>query len=222
MNYENINIKIEGGINFNDELMKALAEDSDSESDFETSDNINKKCLISLEPLDKYAIRLDCKHAFNYKPLYNEIIKQKKNLNFGQAKYKYKHKFKCPYCRNINSLLIPHLPEAGDNIEKIVGVNHPEKYTFSLFKCKHIFKTGKRKGECCDRKTNHFSKLCNMHDKTKIKPNPKPKTQETTQSCNVILKSGKNKGTPCKCKKIFKEGMCLRHYKSKHGLVIVS
>ena len=47
MNFENI--KVEGDINFNDELFKAIVEDSDDEDN-----SSNKKCLISLEPLNKF------------------------------------------------------------------------------------------------------------------------------------------------------------------------
>ena len=61
-------IIIEGNINFYDELYKTLNEDSDDE---------NNLCQITGLPLETNAITLECKHKFNYEPLYKEIYKQK-------------------------------------------------------------------------------------------------------------------------------------------------
>jgi len=202
MNFENI--KVEGDINFNDELFKAIVEDSDDEDN-----SSNKKCLISLEPLNKYAIKLDCGHTFNYKPLYNEIVKQKTD----HRNRRLSRNFKCPYCRNINTHLIPYLPEVGNDIKCIIGVNYPAKATFTLFTCEHRFKSGKRKGECCGRGTNNFSKLCNQHNKKKKITSSH--TQTNSVLCSAILVSGKRKGEMCNCGKIFKENLCLRHYKKQ-------
>ena len=202
MNFENI--KVEGDINFNDELFKAIVEESDDEDN-----KPDKRCLISLEPLNKYAIRLDCNHTFNYKPLYNEIVKQKEISRHRRRLYN----FKCPYCRNVNAKLIPYLPHAGSDIKCIIGVNHPSKATFTLFTCEHTFKSGKRKGECCGRGTNNFSKLCNQHNKKKKITTSQAQTNSVL--CSAILVSGKRKGEMCNCGKIFKENLCLRHYKKQ-------
>ena len=62
------NYVLEGGNNFNNELMRALCE----------KDNNNKKlCLISNQPLMDDSIKLKCNHTFNYQPLFMEILKQK-------------------------------------------------------------------------------------------------------------------------------------------------
>ena len=221
--YENSNknIKIENNFNFNDELLKAITEDSDDESEY---DNKNR-CLISLEPLTDYAIRLDCNHSFNYIPLYKEVVKQKTMRRMLHPKWRYT--FKCPYCRNINSKLLPFISDLTfDDKENfickpVIGVNTPMKFTMSLFTCEHTFKSGKKKGQMCNKPCNNLSKMCNTHHKAYEKNLQKNAfaNENTTNSlvlCNAILVSGKRKGLPCNCKKIYKDNLCKRHYTIKN------
>ena len=56
-------------MNFKEELLKELNN---------TKDNV---CLISKDPLEKNSIKLNCGHEFNYLPLYNELIVQKRYVN---------------------------------------------------------------------------------------------------------------------------------------------
>uniref|UniRef100_A0A6C0E492 Uncharacterized protein n=1 Tax=viral metagenome TaxID=1070528 RepID=A0A6C0E492_9ZZZZ len=73
-------------------------------------------CLISTVPLTEHYVRMDCGHAFNYIPLYNEIIKQKFRL-----KYNTTYVLQCPYCRAKHSNLLPYYPEL--NVNLVYGVN---------------------------------------------------------------------------------------------------
>ena len=99
MNYE-----IEGNLDFYSLL-------NTSNKELENDISNNNLCLISYEKLTDNSITLDCKHSFNYYPLYQEIYNQKRNFNkyFDINKLKI-NEIKCPYCRNINNKLIPYIP----------------------------------------------------------------------------------------------------------------
>ena len=125
--------KIEGNINFKEELNKMLELDDDN--DAETNNNL---CKITGQPLiDKY-VELECSHKFNYEPLYTEIYTQKhifrtytelitlsiddknkiKNSNLDYF-------IKCPYCRNIQFTILPYYEELGLN--QYYGINSLDK-----------------------------------------------------------------------------------------------
>ena len=202
MNFENI--KVEGDINFNDELFKAIVEDSDDEDN--TS---NKKCLISLEPLNKYGIKLDCGHTFNYKPLYNEIVKQKTD----HRNRRLSRNFKCPYCRNINTHLIPYLPEVGNDIKCITGVNYPEEQHLHYLLANIDLKVEKEKENAVVKEQNNFSKLCSQHYKNNLLLVHQNKPTKLYVKLYLFLV--KERAKMCNCGKIFKENLCLRHYKKQ-------
>ena len=152
---------------------------------------VGKTCLITGAILEKPVIELDCGHAFNYKPLFEEVRNQKddklNNLEIQKLAY---YQIKCPYCRTIHNTLLPSL----ENEEKIVGVNWPQKYTMFLYKCSYILKSGKRKGLPCTRRCNE--PMCHMHI--------------NVTECSAILLSGKRKGG--KCSKTAREtGLCRLH-----------
>lgn len=120
--------KIEGNINFFEELNKSLDIDSDEENT--ESPNI---CQISGLPLiDKY-VKLNCGHCFNYDAIYTEVCKQKFDFHTYTIEYlscneKQKIKsfgvdyfIKCPYCRNIQVELLPYYEELS--FLKKYGVN---------------------------------------------------------------------------------------------------
>ena len=63
-----LNYVLEGGNNFNDELMIALCEKDNKKNE--------KVCLISNQPISPNAIKLKYNHIFNYRPLFMEMLKQ--------------------------------------------------------------------------------------------------------------------------------------------------
>ena len=116
-------------------------------------------CLISKDPLNQYNITLECKHSFNYIPLYNEIKKQKlENNKLSYTKLNI-YEIQCPYCRNIQNKLIPYFPLY--DINRIIGVNSPEIYTMLPNKCEHVFKKGKNKSLVCNK--DCYLNFCKNH-----------------------------------------------------------
>jgi len=120
INYNKIKYNIEDGFNFYDELNKSLDDDIEYEN----------TCLISGQQLDKYYFKMDCGHKFNYEPLFKEIIIQKFIFKtyFGgltneeRIKLKGSNMFiKCPYCRSLQSNLLPYYEDIG--VSKVYGVN---------------------------------------------------------------------------------------------------
>ena len=165
---------IEGGINFFDELYKSLDIEDDSEDD-------KNLCLITNNPLtDKY-VELECKHKFNYIPLYNDLVNHKKkfnNLEGNGGKLKV-HEIRCPYCRNKQQNILPYYEEFG--VKKINGVNYydPTENTNNNYchnygdKCEHLIinqsfdstkpesNTNKKYNEC----HNYFGTKINVFNK---------------------------------------------------------
>ena len=117
--------KIEGNLNFYDELYKSLAYCDDNETN---------TCLITGLPLkDKY-VTLKCTHTFNYDVLYKELCIQKYGFNIHTlptdeqltiVKSGVDFSIKCPYCRNIQFTILPYYPELG--FDKIYGLNSLDK-----------------------------------------------------------------------------------------------
>lgn len=123
----------------------------------------NKYCLISGLELTDGHITLPCNHSFNYFSIYNEIINQKqKRSNLETQKLKF-NQIKCPYCRTIYNNLIPYYK--SPNINKIAGINSPEKSCFKLNNCEYLYNYGKKKGSLCAKcafpSKNGF--FCNKH-----------------------------------------------------------
>jgi len=160
------------------------------------TDNI---CLITKEPLENQSITLPCNHSFNYVPLYNEVYNQKiekKKIEYGQLSI---YQFKCPYCRKIQNKLLPYFP--NNNVKKIRGVNSPIKYSMFLSKCKYIIKTGKNKGNLCNKECN--IDYCTRHSNIIEKQN---------NGCKHVLLKGQNKGQLC-TRKIKENELCSIHLK---------
>ena len=179
---------------------------------------ITDMCLISNDPLDKNAITLECNHTFNFLPLYNEIMQQKKYNNLETTRLK-SNQMKCPYCRSISNKLLPHI-KINDSIRYIFGVNSPSNLCMITNTCKYKFKSGKNKGTCCDKSALYFGDnyYCNQHKKyakyegdMNIANNKN--NNVSLNRCKAILKTGKNKGDQCKCKSIENSEYCKRHNK---------
>ena len=131
-------------------------------------DKPNKYCLISGLELTDGHITLPCNHTFNYLSIYNEIINQKQyRSNLETQKLKF-NQIKCPYCRTIHNNLLPYYK--SPNINKIIGINSPEKACFKFNSCEYLYKYGKKKGCICAKSAfpteNGF--FCNNHITNKI------------------------------------------------------
>ena len=148
-----MNYKIEGGLNFYD-LLKKTEESND--------DSI---CLLSHMPLVEPIIKLSCGHHYNYVPLYNEIViqKSKKNRVYQDNINLSTNQIKCPYCRKVYNHLLPYIP--SDGVNEIIGVNSPAKYCMRIWDCEWVFKSGKRKGQCCLAAANktQYGLYCTQH-----------------------------------------------------------
>lgn len=174
-----MNYILEDGINFQDELLKALCE--------EKSINTENSCLITNEPLGEESIKLDCGHSYNYDPLMKEIIKQKRAINSLETQRLASREIKCPYCRTVQKNVLPY----RQCDEKMYGINWPQKWALYRNRCKTILKGGKRRNQVCNKPC--WKNFCCSH--TKQKPT---KIQETkVQFCQAILKTGKRKGEKC-------------------------
>lgn len=179
-------------------------------------DQHTEKCLISDEPLEDNHVTLACEHKFNYLHIFNEIKNQKCKRNRFEIQKLKPRELKCPYCRKIQSKLLP----AREGFPQIDGVNVPDKSTLKGC-CVYPLTRGKRKGEWCGA-TSYGCDYCKRHlkciENKKIKTTPnnvkttpnnvkikkkndhvdKEKyTPNTSILCQAIYKSGKRKGQPC-------------------------
>lgn len=109
---------IEGGINFYETLYKMLDENEIIEDDTKNQN----LCLITNEPLTENYVTLECKHKFNYLPLFNDIKNHKKKFNSLETNLLKNNQIRCPYCRNKQNNLLPYYEHMGA-IMKVIGVN---------------------------------------------------------------------------------------------------
>ena len=91
--------------NFNEELMQLLCQDDDDDDD----ENI---CLITNTKLKNNFVKLVCGHKFNYKSIFNEVKNQKKYWNHYETQKLKENEIKCPYCRTIQTGLLPRFVNA--------------------------------------------------------------------------------------------------------------
>ena len=161
-----------------------------------TLDNI---CLITKSELILNSIKLPCNHTFNYLPLYNEICKQKNSKgNILETQKLSLNQIKCPYCRTKFDNLLPYIEICGVN--KIRGVNSPLKFSMFLSNCKYIMKSGKNKGNLCNKDCNFD--YCSRHNTIVNKK----------EKCSHILLRGQNKGQTC-MRNVKENGFCSTHCK---------
>jgi hypothetical protein len=109
--------KIEGNIDFFEELYKSLDNEEDLDEDTNT-------CLITNQLLTDKFIQLQCGHKFNYIPIFLDIKNHKQKFNSleGNSTRLDNNEIRCPYCRNKHSGVLPFYEEFG--YAKINGVNH--------------------------------------------------------------------------------------------------
>ena len=109
--------KIEGNIDFFEELYNSLDNEENLDEDTNT-------CLITNQLLTDKFIQLQCGHKFNYVPLFLDIKnhKQKFNALEGNSTRLDNNEIRCPYCRNKHTGVLPYYEEFG--YAKINGVNH--------------------------------------------------------------------------------------------------
>ena len=115
------NYCIEGDIDFMKELKLIKANLANNIPNAVNSAESKNICLITNTPLTDYCVTLACAHRFNYIPLYNDILNHKKKLNTMETTILSAIQIRCPYCRNVQSELLPYynIPD----VKKIHGVN---------------------------------------------------------------------------------------------------
>jgi len=130
---------IEDNIDFYAELYNSLDDEKDELND-------NNICLITYQPLiDKY-VTLDCKHTFNYTPLYYYLVNQKKTFNHMEkmdSRLKL-NEIRCPYCRSKQPGTLIYHEDLG--LKKVNGVNYYDPYskennigTHYTHKCQYVY-----------------------------------------------------------------------------------
>jgi hypothetical protein len=110
---------IEGGIDFYSELYKSL----DIEENEHKTEEDDKLCLITNQPLTETHFEMICGHKFNYSPLYFDLKNHKQKFNGMESTASHlKHnEIRCPYCRKKQTGILPYYEELG--LPKINGVN---------------------------------------------------------------------------------------------------
>jgi hypothetical protein len=174
------------------------------ENSIEELPDLDCLCLISRDKLDDTRVVLpQCKHKFNYIPLYKEIVNQKNT---------FKHMFRlklgqimCPYCRIVYNGLLPFIPLK--DVVSLHGVNYPKTLLLKIKGCKYV----KKNKELCDK--NCIGDFCTFH----IEKNKKEEIENNIDKCVCvyIFKKGKHKGGKCnKNVKNKDETMCKMHLKN--------
>jgi len=130
------NYKIEGNVNFYDELYKSLDEPDDG--------NELNVCLITNKPLEEDCIALSCNHKFNYDALYNDILNHKKKYNSMERLSVKVTQIRCPYCRTIQDSLLPE----KWGYKNVHGVNFYDKELENLSNM-NCLPSSFTKGKCC-------------------------------------------------------------------------
>ena len=208
-----MNYIIEGGIDFYNEInaININAINNNTINNNNTIDNnaINtiNNCLITQEPLTINYIKLPCGHKFNYYPLYKEISIQKNNSTIKNIFEIIKlniNEMKCPYCRLKIDKILPYIPIYDENdaekniIERINGINSPERYCMKHNDCSWVFKQGKDEGTICSKnayyRNNISDAYCDMHwKKIDIRDIKNTDKKETIQWTDEMAKYSKTK-----------------------------
>lgn len=130
--------KIKGGLDFYAELKQALAvQDPQSMPTDEQTPHGNGNgkddnntddapmCLLTMTPLTPGYITLQCRHTFNYVPLYTEVLTYMKHAR-KRGVYIGNNQIRCPYCRKLQDQLLPYVPYTG--VKRVFRVNRPQMY----------------------------------------------------------------------------------------------
>ena len=180
------------------------------------TDNTDNICLITKEKLQPNHITLNCKHKFNYLPIYHEVVNQKnKQNNMYEITKLLTNEIKCPYCRAITYKLLPYIPYPSVKVVKNVNsyitssYNSNPDYFLYAPKCCH---GGPETENPCQKYGVYYEKenllLCHQHYKTYLlkqktgskkiaKDSAKGVATSGSTGCCAILKSGKNIGKKC-------------------------
>ncbi len=148
-------------MNYLDIFKKEIENLNLNEENNDNNENNKNKCLISGESLNEDSVTLLCNHSFNYESIFNEVIRQKKNVHNYELIILNKNQIKCPYCNSIQNKLLPNL--LNNKFEDVEDVNYPLNKCMYRFKCNHIMKSGKNKGNLCGKNSNE--KYCKIHMK---------------------------------------------------------
>lgn len=190
-------------------LYNEISKENDSENTTITNTEINHytMCHITFEPLDpSMTVILECKHTFNYQPLFDEVYNQKYHCYVKETTRLGVNSIKCPYCRTVQYGILPPHPEYPN----IYGVNTPIKYCMKTKTCKYSFLSGKNKGNTCGLACLH--EYCNKHSTMLQKQANKKKNnnaknesdtkseQDNTKRCVGFIMNGKRKGLQCNSK----------------------
>jgi hypothetical protein len=112
------NYIIEGNFDFYKELYESL-DDSDNNNNIDESSA--QVCLITNTPLTKHFVELECKHRFNYVPLFKDLVNHKTKFSSLDTHRLKVNEIRCPYCRNKQGNVLPYIEEIG--LPKEHGVN---------------------------------------------------------------------------------------------------
>jgi len=118
-------------LNFYEELYKSLDATVQEDSSQEL-------CLISNMPLTTNFVELECKHKFNYLPLYHDILAHKKLFNRLEHRVLKSQEIRCPYCRNVQKTLLPYYNIPGVKLEH--GVNYLDESLLNPKECFEFIK----------------------------------------------------------------------------------
>lgn len=172
--------------------------------------NCNDACLITNEPLNAFHVKLACGHAFNYEPLYQEVLRQKGRM--GMHNYFEKigtYQIKCPYCRSMTNQLLPYIGNSPHpTIKRLVGVNAPATMCMPGTPCGAVKCNANAFYECAEKM------YCYRHYQIAMKPKPNPASNATDVTrCIAENQSGKNKGNRCKLNASHGSALCKTHAK---------
>ena len=241
------NYIIEGDIDFYNELYKSinnieLSELEELENLGEKKQNENNKyCLISGDSLNETHIVLDCNHAFNYIPLFKDLVNYKRKFSIMEINRIKPNEIRCPYCRNKQTNLLPYYDHLG--LEKVQGINCLTPIVDNIvlnstykhgvccwedcpYTYVNMFPTNNK--EYCYTHWKKMSKQVQLENKLILKKKVKEsaKLAKTTMLaaalndnvilssgiCKQILKNGLRKNQICGAKSN-SNGYCLRHLK---------
>jgi hypothetical protein len=115
------NYIIEGNFDFYKELYESLDDSDDNNNNNNIDESSAQVCLITNTHLTKHFVELECKHAFNYVPLFKDLVNHKTKFSSLDTHRLKVNEIRCPYCRNKQGNLLPYIEEIG--LPKEHGVN---------------------------------------------------------------------------------------------------
>jgi len=194
-----------------------------SELDKISLDDAEDVCLITNLKLTEHYVTLECNHTFNYKPLYTDILSLKSTRSSLMTYRIHIDQIQCPYCRNIQNKLLPHIPSL--KLAKRNGVNWIDITSCVPENVIVTHKTGVCGNDHCQKETQLFSEnteetyYCYEHFIPRFKSlDVKPKKRRLNAPGNTIenmviasttpsVPSSSLHPTPTLCCAVLKSGM---------------